>query len=464
MRLSSMALTTLGIAFLVTPCGARAQLADAPAANAEQSGVTNSIQAISDRSLQSDARGDSAPALTLAQAEDYALKHQPRLIAQRLREQAAGKVVAEDRSAYFPQLAGNLTGVQANGDTAVAAGALTTSSISTRAAGGGSLLQLVTDFGRTNALVHSAKFSAQASGEKTESIRQQILREVDESYFGLQAAESVRKTAHAVLDFRKLSLRQLNALAQSQLKSSLDVQFAQVLVSEAEMAVVRANSSVDEAKAQLAAAMGDESMQEYVLGDEPLPAPLESDVSIYVEEAIQNRPDLSALKLQLQAAQQFALSEKKLGYPTINVLGNAGEIPAHDSTLHQDYGAVGLNVNIPIFNGGLYSNREAEAKLRAQAAGQDVADLAITVARDVRTVYAKATDAALEMQVAQRLVDQTNVAMHLAQARYDAGLGSIVELNEAELNQTSALITAASARFDYLGTRTELDYTLGIKH
>jgi hypothetical protein len=87
------------------------------------------------------------PTLSLADAEARALHNQPRLAAETLRAQAMGKRVQESRSAYFPQLAGNLTAVQANGDTAVAAGAVTTSSTSTRVAGGFTLTQLVTSEG-----------------------------------------------------------------------------------------------------------------------------------------------------------------------------------------------------------------------------------------------------------------------------------------------------------------------------
>jgi outer membrane protein len=176
------------------------------------------------------------------------------------------------------------------------------------------------------------------------------------------------------------------------------------------------------------------------------------------------RPDLKALTLQEQAAQQYANSESKLKYPTINLLGTAGEVPDRDHTLEQNYGAAGVNISLPVFNGGLYSGREAEAKLRAQAASRDVSDLSLRISRDVRTNWARAKDAYLEIQVAHDLVDQTGVALRLAQARYDAGLGSIVELNQAELSQTSALIAAASARFDYLSARAVLDYTLGILH
>jgi outer membrane protein len=403
------------------------------------------------------------PALSVAEAEARALHNQPRLAAETLRAQAMGKRVQESRSSYFPQLTGNLTAVRANGDTAVAAGAVTTSSISTRVAGGFTLTQLVTDFGRTSELVRSSRLTAQAASQHTEDVRQQILRDVDEAYFATEAAESVRGTAEAVLAFRKTSLRQLTALAQSQLRSTLDVQFVQVLVSEAQMAVVQADTSVQEGRAQLAAAMGEDTVPDYVLAEQPEPPLLEDDVAMYIREALNMRPDLKGLQLQAQAEQQFAKSESKLNYPDVNLLGTAGEVPERDHTLEQNYGAAGINVHVPVFNGGLYSGRAAEAKLRAQAANRDVSNLSLLITRDVRVNWARAKDAYLQIQVAHDLVDQTGVALRLAQARYDAGLGSIVELSQAELSQTSALIAAASARFNYLSTRAALDYTLGIR-
>lgn len=144
------------------------------------------------------------PTLSLADAEARALHNQPHLQADALRAQATAKRVQQTRSAYFPQLAGNLTAVQANGDTAVAAGAVTTSSTSTRVAGGFTLSQLVTDFGRTRELVRSARLTAQAASQQTEDVKQQTLRDVDEAYFATEAAESVRGTAVAVLAFRRL--------------------------------------------------------------------------------------------------------------------------------------------------------------------------------------------------------------------------------------------------------------------
>jgi outer membrane protein len=400
----------------------------------------------------------------LADAEARALKNQPRLLAQQFRAEAANERITESRSGYFPQMFGNLTAVEANGDTAVAAGAVTTSSVSTRAAGGGSLVQLITDFGHTSNLVQSARFNAQAAGQDEESVRQAVLMNVQEAYFAAQAADSVRKTAQAVLDFRSVTLRQLNALAQSQLRSTLDVQFAQVMVSEAELAVVRAESTVQKAQAQLAASMGEEGASNYALVDEPLPPSPDSEPSGYIQQAIADRPDLKGLRLHSESASHEARAETDRNFPSVTALASGGEVPIHDSTIHRDYGAVGVNINIPIFTGGLYTSRAAEARLEAKAADKDASLREVEIVRDVRMAWADARDAYLQLDVTQRLVDQANVAMRLAQARYDAGLGSIVELNQAELNQTSALITAASARFDYLRSMTAFQFALGDLH
>jgi outer membrane protein len=400
-------------------------------------------------------------AFTLAAAETQALKNLPRLQAQRLRAQAAGKRITESRSAYFPQAAGNLTAVKANIDSAVAAGALTTSSISSRAAVGGALVQMITDFGQTSNRVQSARFAAKAADQDAERTRQFTVMQVREAYFAAQAAQSVLGTARAVLDFRRVTLRQLTALAQSQLRSTLDVQFAQVLVSEAELAQVQALTNVRKTQAQLAATMGEEFEANYTLTDEPLPANPGPDSSGYIAEAMTDRPDLKALHLRSESAMHQARAERDLNFPTVNALAAGGEVPVHDTTIQHEYGAVGVNVNIPIFNGGLYTARAAAARLEANAADQDASQRKVDVIRDVRMAWADARDAYLEIGVTQRLAEESGVAMRLAQARYDASLGSIVELNQAELNQTSALIGAATAKFDYQRAMTEFQFEMG---
>ena len=80
----------------------------------------------------------------------------------------------------------------------------------------------------------------------------------------------------------------------------------------------------------------------------------------------------------------------------------------------------------------------------------------------VRSAWYRADEAYQSMDVTARLVAQSKEALRLAQDRYEAGLGSIVELNEAQLNETSAEISAADASYSYLSRKAELDFAAGL--
>lgn len=400
--------------------------------------------------------------LTLQQAEQIALQNHPRLFAASLSAQAAAQAVKEAQSAYFPTAAASVTAVDANNGTAVAAGAVTTSSLSSRFATGITLLQLVTDFGRARSLTRTAQDRAAADAETVADVRAHLLLSVREAYFAVLGADAVQRAAQAALDTRRLLYRQVSALARDALKSTLDVSFSDVLVSEAELAVYQAQNDTQESRAQLAAAMGIEQARNVMLADEPLPPELSGDLEALIAEAKRDRPEMIVLGHNRDAAYQFAQAEKKLSYPTVNLAATAGIIPERNPVLPRDnYEAAGVNVNIPVFNGGLFAARRAEARLRAEAADKNLADLSLQVSRSVQSAWFEANNAFHKMDVDARLVKQAELATHLAQARYDAGLGSIVELNQAQLSQTAAEIEAAGAKYEYLSRRADLDFAIG---
>jgi outer membrane protein len=414
--------------------------------------------------LRAQVTADTSTALTLAQAETTALANQPRMLAAQLRARSSAARVGEARAGYMPTVAFNATGVRvADTGTAIAAGNLTTSSISDRFAYGGNLTQMVTDFGRTSALVGSARATAEAQADIATLTRSQVRLNVREAFYQVLGAEAVLRAARAALDNRTLISRQLSALAQSELRSTLDVNFAQVLQSEAELAVVRAESVVAQQRSHLATAMGSQAPVNTPLADVSATADaLPPAPDNLIAQGQTQRADLNAAQSQQQASAEFALSERRLNYPTLNVLGAAGQLPFHDDTLHSNYAAAGFNLNIPIFNGGAYRSRQAEAQFEATARARDVDELRLEVGEQVRDSWYRADEAYRNLDVTQRLVAQSKEALRLAQDRYDAGLGSIVELNEAQLNETSAEITAADAIYTYLSRRAELDFAAGL--
>jgi outer membrane protein len=320
---------------------------------------------------------------------------------------------------------------------------------------------MITDFGRTANLTRSAQLRAAAQGKAVAFTRAEVILEVRQSYYQALGADSALKVAQAALTARQTTLRQIRALVEAQINSTVDRSFAEVAVSEAELAVYQAENDARAARARLSAAMGYADEQTFDLADEAVAAPLDPDIAGQVREALRARPDLVAVEMNRDAASRFAEAERKLRYPSITALAAGGVVPLRDHTLHDNYAAAGVNLTLPFLNGGLYSARYAEADLRAQAADKDVQDLSVRIARDVRTAWLEANTGFQRLSVTERLLAQANEALRLSQARYDAGLGSIVELTQSQLTQTSAQIGAAVAKYDYLSRRAALDYATG---
>ena len=402
-----------------------------------------------------------AKTLTLAEAEQIAIRNHPRLSSAKFLAGAAQAVIVETKSAYYPVLSGAVTGAQAERGTTLAAGNLTTSSLFSRFAAGLYLNQLVTDFGRTGSLVQSAELRADAQNRNVDLTRAQIRVRVQQAYFRALQAQSVLGVTEQTLESRRLTLRRVRALAESQLKSTLDVSFADVTVSEAELALFRAENDQRASRSELAAALGSPSDIVFNLAEEPLPGALNRDVNSLISEAMSQRPDLAGLRLTRDAAERFAEAERKLRLPTVNLLGAAGALPARDDRLRGNYSAGAINLTIPVFNGHAFSARYSEAEQRAQAAAKDTLDLEIQVSRDVRIAWLNAETAFRRLDLTAKLVDQAAQALRLAQARYDLGLSSIVELSQAELSNTGAAIENAAAKYDYQIQRAVLDYVIG---
>jgi len=111
----------------------------------------------------------------------------------------------------------------------------------------------------------------------------------------------------------------------------------------------------------------------------------------------------------------------------------------------------------------LFNAREREASLRKQATDERLRDLRDRIARDVRTSWLETTTAFQRVSVSQLLLNQANQALDLATTRYKLGLGSIVELSQAQLQQTQAEISNAQAAYDYrLASSVLLYQTTGL--
>ncbi len=409
------------------------------------------------------AAASEPPSLTLQQAHETALRNHPLISVADLKALVARQVTREVQSAFYPNLSANMVnvGVPQDNTRLSAVGLLSSSTIFARDAEGLVLSQLITDFGRTANLSGSAKLKAQAAANSAQATRQQILLAVDGAFFSAEQAQAVTRVAQQTVAERQVFLEQVTALTTNKLRSGLDQSFATVNLAQAQVILLRARNDFQAALAQLTTLMGLREPRVYLLAEEPLPQVLSSNVSDFVQQALTYRPDLLSLRNQSQASVRFARAEKELRYPNISAVGAAGASPIHDAALSDTFAAAGVVVTVPIFAGGYYSARQRAAELQAQADESSVRDLEDNVIRDVRVAWLNAQNAYDRYQVNLQLLDTARLSYDLAQASYKAGLTSIVEFNQAELNLISAQIAVASTQYEYLTQRSILTFQIG---
>ena len=400
--------------------------------------------------------------LTVIDAEQIALRNNPQMTVARLSALVSHQLVRENRAALLPTASVSLTGVDAEEGSRIGSGGLNNPVIYDRSAAGTTFSQLITDFGRTNNLVASSKFREKAENENAIATAQQIGIAVDEAFFSALQSSALLRVADETVNERQIVVDRVQALTSAKLKSDLDLSFANVDLAQAKLLQLEAENNYNSSLAALAAILGYPALQNFELLDQPAPVTAPPpDVNTLIQEAFQKRPDLNALRYTYESAEKFHAAERDLSRPTVSALGTIGSVPFETGHLDPWYGAVGVNINIPVFNGFLFNARAAEADLQARAADQRRRDLMNSISRDVRTAWLDLNRTYSRLDVTRQLLQQANLARDLAQTRYNLGLGTIVEFTQAELQLTQAEISNTSAKYQYELAVARLKYEMG---
>lgn len=419
---------------------------------------------------QTGAASSSAPAdnnqprLTVSEAEQMAIKNNPRISVSHLLALAEHQVVRENRSALLPTAAASLTAVDAENASRISAGSLTASRLFEHAGAGGNFSQLLTDFGRTNNLIASAKLQEKAQNANAIATQQDILIATDQAFYNALQAQALYQVAKQNVDTRQTTDTQVGQLTKNKIKSTLDLSFANVNLSQAKLLLLDAQNNLNATMAALDAVLGLDHEVQYSLVDEtPNTQAPPPDVDQLVQDGLQQRPDLQSLTLTQQAAVKYSHAERDQMLPSITAAGTLGTVPIRPAQYYINnwWGGIGVNVNIPVFNGFLYTSQAKEATLRAQADREQTRDLRDRIVRDIHTAWLSANTAFQRLAVTQDMLNQANMSLKLAQTRYQMGLSSIVELSQAQYQQTDAAIGNTDAQYQYKLALAALNYQIG---
>jgi outer membrane protein len=417
------------------------------------------------QSPASDPSASGNTSLTRTQAEQMAIKNNPQISVGRLLALAQHQVVRETRSAELPNATTNITAMDAQEASRISAGSLTASRLFEHVGAGVNVTQLITDFGKTNNLIASTKLQEKAQNANALATTEEIVLETDRAFYNALQAQALLQVAQENVDTRQITDKQVSEMTKNRLKSTLDLSFADVNLSQAKLLQLDAKNNADATMATLDELLGLDHAEVFQLADDTgqpeAPAP---SVDPLIAIALKQRPDYQALTFNQQSAAKFANAQRDQMLPSISALGTVGTVPIRPSEqyyLNNWWGGVGVNVSVPIFNGFLYPAQAKEASIRTQVAAEQARVLRDRIVRDVNTSWLATNTAFQRVSVTAELLKEANLGLSLAKTRYQMGLSSIVELSQAQYQQTDAAIGNTNAQYEYRLALAALDYQTG---
>jgi outer membrane protein len=405
----------------------------------------------------------SGPTLSLEQAIAIALEGQPQ-IRQRLALYAAARYrVDQSFSALLPQLSGTVSTTRAQ---SVSTSTSTTGGTSVQTVqrdfgqtllGQVSLSQLLFDFGKNFATVDAVRKNADVALEDTELQRQLIALTVKQSFTNMNFAQRLIRVQQQALERSQLNLRSARGFFEVGTQPKSAVTRAEVDVANAQVAIIQARNQLELARVALNTAMGIAVNTPTQVVDNLIYEPVTLDRAELQAEAIRQRPEYRQAKLQMDAS-GLTLRRTQLDFfPDITGTGAYG---GTRTDLLPEWSAT-FNLTWQLFDGGNRIARYKEAKANVTAARENLRGVELGIQRDVEQAIL-AVDADREsIQAAQKAVESAQENFRLAQGRFDAGVGTILELTDAQLALTQAQNTEAQALANYRNDLAAVERAVG---
>jgi len=366
------------------------------------------------------------------------------------RAQAAEVGVAQ--SAFLPSVA-----ISASGQRRFADGVSEQSSASV------TLNYLLFDSGQRDALFESAHQLLVAANSRHENTLQQVFFQAAQAYYRWFATESVALAGSESEAAASESLKAARARLEAGVGTPADVLQAQTALSQAVLGRIRAQGEARAAHGVLANVIGlDANVPLHV---EPPPQALptvefDNDVDRLIDFAKRLRPDLVAARAQANAARAQVEAARAAGLPSVSVgMGRAMNDASAAAPVYSN--SIGVTLNIPAFLGyaTTYRVQAAREVLDARLAARDAIERQTSL--DVWRAYQALATETQTLRATSDLKASSEEAYQVALGRYQAGVGALIELLNAQSAQANARAQAVEARFNWHIARFSLGLAVG---
>ena len=400
--------------------------------------------------------------ITLDEAISIALEGQPDIQARLADYRAARFRVDNALAPLLPQLTGSGTTTRSSQtflpQTATATQTITVErdfnqTFSAQVA----VSQVLFDFGKNFAAIDVARKNADVALEQIELQRQTITQAVKESYTTMNFNRRLIRVNEQALQRAELNLRSARGFFEVGTRPKSDVTRAEVDVANANVDLIRARNAERLARVLLNTSMGIAADAPTDVIDNLAYTPITVDRVKLQQEAIKQRPEYRQSKLRVDGADAFVRQRFREFFPDITGQAAYGGV---QTDLKESWSAT-LNFTWPLFDGGGRIARYREARALVDSARASLRSQALSIERDVEGQIITVVEAQERIQAAGKAVESAQENFRLAQGRFDAGVGTILELTDAQLALTQAQNTEAQALQDFQVNLARLDRATG---
>ena len=403
-----------------------------------------------------------AGALSFPAAVDYTLCRNPTTRGAWAASRAQAAALGVAKSAWYPSLTATGSESRTTGQHYDSAGNYVDQTLNT----GDATLALswtLYDFGGRTGRIDSARRLYEASGATANSVVQQTVRAVVQSYYGVVAADANLVAATTTEQANAKSLEVARTLQQGGVGTTADVLQAQTAHDQAALTLVQAEATTRTARGTLAVTLGLTADRPLVLDADPVPAQvpaLSARMADLMAEAARQRPDLAAAQAQREAAAADVRVARSAGLPLFTVGAQKSWINTTDLP-NQNYRQFGVTVTVPIFTGfsTVYGVRQAKATLNERA--ESAEQVRLNVSLDVWNAY-YGLDSANKQLAATAAPNKTaEDNQQVALGRYQSGVGTIIDVLTAQSAAASAREQRINAELGWKVARAQLAFALG---
>ena len=406
-------------------------------------------------------------ALTQDEAVAIALETQPSIQARLSDYLAAQYRVDQAFSTLLPQLTGSVDAARAKTQPSSAAAAATT-------VGGGSrgavirnfdettvarisLSQVLFDFGKRFASTEAARRLAEQAQEDVELQRQLVTQTVKESFTNINFAQRLIRVQEQAVERANLNLRSARGFFEVGTRPRSDVARAEVDVANARVDLIRARNAERLARVALNTAMGIPAETPTQVQDNLVYQPLTLDRTQLQSRALTQRPEYRQARLRVSEAEARMRRAFRDFFPDVTASAFYGGARSDLNEIWE----IALGLSWTLFDGGDRIARFRESKVNVEGAQARVRATGLDISREVEQAQINVSEADERIQAAQTAVASAQENFRLAQGRFDAGVGTILELTDAQLALTQAQNTEAQALADYRIAVVRLERALG---